>query len=52
MFSLPELLWLIPVFPLLAAVITGLLGPRVLRERSHWPCIVAAAISCELPPQD
>jgi proton-translocating NADH-quinone oxidoreductase chain L len=34
-------LWLIPVLPLTAAVITGLFGPRLLRRYSHWPCILA-----------
>jgi NADH-quinone oxidoreductase subunit L len=36
-------LWLIPALPLAAAVITGLLGPRLLRRHSHWPCILAGA---------
>ncbi|HWG42047.1 MAG TPA: NADH-quinone oxidoreductase subunit L [Gemmataceae bacterium] len=39
-------LWLIPALPLAAAAVTGLLGPRVLRRHSHWPCILAAAASC------
>src|SRR6516162_8959082 len=41
-------LWLIPVLPLLASVVTALAGPRWLRQHSHWPCIIAAAISCLL----
>jgi NADH-quinone oxidoreductase subunit L len=32
---------LIPVLPLAAAVITALLGKRWLKERSHWPVLVA-----------
>jgi proton-translocating NADH-quinone oxidoreductase chain L len=36
-------LWLIPALPLAAAAITGLLGPRLLRRHSHWPCILAGA---------
>jgi NADH-quinone oxidoreductase subunit L len=38
-------LWLIPVLPLAAAAITGLFGPRLLRRNSHWPCVVAFAVS-------
>jgi len=38
-------LWLIPLSPLVAAVLTAALGPKVLRERSHWPCWFALAIS-------
>jgi NADH-quinone oxidoreductase subunit L len=34
-------LWLIPALPLAAAAITGVLGPRLLRRHSHWPCILA-----------
>jgi NADH-quinone oxidoreductase subunit L len=39
------ILWLIPAAPLVAAVITALLGPRLLRDRSHWPCWIALATS-------
>ncbi len=38
-------LWLIPGAPLVAAVAIALLGPKVLRERSHLPCWLALAIS-------
>jgi NADH-quinone oxidoreductase subunit L len=38
-------LWLIPALPLAAAVVTGLLGPRLLRRQSHWPCVLAVAAS-------
>jgi NADH-quinone oxidoreductase subunit L len=49
MFSDPgALLWLIPMLPLAASVLTALLGPRHLRERSHWPCVLAAGASCVL----
>src|SRR5579864_9840245 len=41
-------LWLIPVLPLLASVATALAGPRWLRQHSHWPCIIAAGLSCLL----
>jgi NADH-quinone oxidoreductase subunit L len=41
-------LWLIPVLPLLAGVVTALAGPRWLRQQSHWPCILAAGCSCVL----
>jgi NADH-quinone oxidoreductase subunit L len=38
-------MWLIPGAPLAAAVLTALVGPKLLRERSHWPCWVALAIA-------
>lgn len=41
-------LWLIPLLPLAAAVVTALLGPRFLRKQSHWPCIIAVIASCIL----
>lgn len=46
MFEIPKLLILIPAMPLVAAVFTALLGPRVLRDRSHWPVILAIGASC------
>src|SRR5579863_6625424 len=36
---------LIPLFPLLACLVTLVLGPRVLREKSHWPTIVGCGLS-------
>src|SRR5438132_7917508 len=48
MFDPGGYLWLILAFPLAASVVTGLLGPRLLRERSHLPCIAAALASCVL----
>ena len=38
-------LWLIPVAPLASAVITALLGPKLLRYKSHLPCWSALAVS-------
>jgi NADH-quinone oxidoreductase subunit L len=46
--ALPGILWLIPALPLLASAVTALLGPRLLRHRSHWPCVVAVVASCAL----
>ena len=37
---------LIPALPLLAAIVTALLGPRVLRTQSHWPAILGMAGAC------
>jgi NADH-quinone oxidoreductase subunit L len=34
-------LWLIPALPLAAAAVTAVLGPRLLRQHSHWPCVLA-----------
>ncbi len=39
------LLWLIPVAPLASAIVTALLGPKVLKYRSHLPCWSALAVS-------
>lgn len=36
---------LIPVFPLLACLVTAVLGPRVLRQYSHLPTIIGCAAS-------
>jgi NADH-quinone oxidoreductase subunit L len=39
-------LWLVPGLPLLASAVIAFLGPRLLRQYSHWPCILAIAGSC------
>jgi NADH-quinone oxidoreductase subunit L len=43
------LLWLIPGLPLLGAAVAGFFGPRLLRDRSHWPvvlgCVGAFAVT-------
>lgn len=39
------LLWLIPVAPLASAIVTALLGPKLLKYRSHIPCWSALAVS-------
>jgi NADH-quinone oxidoreductase subunit L len=36
-------LMLIPALPLAAAVICGALGPKILKNHSHWPVILAFA---------
>jgi proton-translocating NADH-quinone oxidoreductase chain L len=41
-------LLLIPLLPLLAAIVIALLGYPLLRKYSHLPCILAAAASCVL----
>ena len=48
MLEIPVLVVLIPALPLLAAVATAALGPRVLGRRSHWPTIVALVLSTVL----
>ena len=35
--SLVNLSWLIPLLPLLGAIVAGFAGAKVLRGRSHWP---------------
>jgi NADH-quinone oxidoreductase subunit L len=46
MIDIKTLLILIPALPLAAALLTAVLGPKILRERSHWPTILALSISC------
>src|SRR5437868_15312920 len=48
MTSILPYVWLIPALPLTSAIVTAFLGPTVLRERSHWPCILATVMSCVL----
>ena len=43
-----EQLLLIPLLPLLASAIIALLGYPLLKQQSHWPCILGAAGSCVL----
>ena len=38
---LTTFLILIPALPLAAAILVALLGPRLLREHSHWPVVLA-----------
>lgn len=40
------LLWLIPGLPLLGAAVAGFLGPRLLRDRSHWPVVLGCVGAC------
>ena len=52
MFEPLNLLILVPGLPLFAAIVTAVLGPRLLRHRSHWPALLAIGgsflISCLL----
>src|SRR5437764_9730705 len=41
MSDLSPYLWLVPALPLAASVLTAFLGPRLLRNQSHWPCVLA-----------
>jgi NADH-quinone oxidoreductase subunit L len=43
--SIDLCLMLIPALPLAAAILVAVLGPRLLREHSHWPVIGALALS-------
>lgn len=38
-------LWLIPGAPLAAALVIAALGPKLLGEKSHWPCWLALGTS-------
>jgi NADH-quinone oxidoreductase subunit L len=44
--EISQLLPLIPALPLAAAMLTAVLGPRLLRGRSHWPTVIALVLSC------
>lgn len=44
----PHFLGLIPLFPALASLVILLLGPRLLKEASHWPLLIACALSLVL----
>src|SRR3954464_11828071 len=39
------MMWLIPLAPLTAAIVTALLGPRGMREKSHLPCWFGLAVA-------
>src|SRR5258708_14754073 len=41
-------LWLVPALPVVASAATAVLGPKLLRQQSHWPCVLAGATSCVL----
>ena len=43
MFETETLMTLIPALPLLSAIVIGAFGKKVLKERSHWPCVAAIA---------
>ncbi|OAI40865.1 hypothetical protein AYO40_04170 [Planctomycetaceae bacterium SCGC AG-212-D15] len=43
-----DYLWLIPALPFFASVLIALTGYRLLKEHSHWVCILAAGTSCVL----
>jgi NADH-quinone oxidoreductase subunit L len=45
MFDLPGLMLFIPALPLAAAIITAALGPKLLKENSHWPVIAGIGMS-------
>jgi NADH-quinone oxidoreductase subunit L len=46
MSDLGPILWLIPALPLLGSVIITVLGRNVLKEQSHWPCVIGAGAAC------
>ncbi len=45
--SLIENAWLVPLFPLLGAIIAAA-GGRWLKERSHWPVVIGSGLACVL----
>jgi NADH-quinone oxidoreductase subunit L len=40
-----ELIWIIPLFPLLGAMVNGLWGRRYIRDKAHIPAIVSTALA-------
>ena len=43
--SLIHISWLIPVLPLIGAVIAGFFGARWLKGNSHWPIWIGVGIA-------
>jgi NADH-quinone oxidoreductase subunit L len=46
MFEIRTLVILVPALPLMATLVTAALGKGILRDRSHWPSVVAIGVSC------
>jgi NADH-quinone oxidoreductase subunit L len=46
MFDIRNLVILVPALPLAATLVTAALGKGMLRDRSHWPSVVAIGLSC------
>jgi NADH-quinone oxidoreductase subunit L len=40
-----KLIWLVPLFPFLGAIVNGLWGRRYIRDKAHIPAIVSTALS-------
>jgi NADH-quinone oxidoreductase subunit L len=40
-----KLIWIIPLFPLLGAIVNGLWGRRYIRDKAHIPAIVSTALA-------
>jgi NADH-quinone oxidoreductase subunit L len=40
-----KLIWIVPLFPLLGAIVNGLWGRRYIREKAYIPAIVSTALS-------
>jgi NADH-quinone oxidoreductase subunit L len=40
-----QLIWLVPLFPLLGAIVNGLWGRRYIRHQAHIPAIVSTALA-------
>ncbi|MGH8067942.1 MAG: NADH-quinone oxidoreductase subunit L [Candidatus Entotheonellia bacterium] len=40
-----KLIWMVPLFPLIGAIVNGLWGRRYIREKAHIPAIVSTALS-------
>jgi NADH-quinone oxidoreductase subunit L len=46
MFDPQTMLWLVPGLPLLAAILTAVLGPNLLKSWSHLPTVIGSAAAC------
>src|SRR5258705_13710301 len=40
--------WLIPIFPLIGAMVAGVAGARWLKQKSHWPIWIGVGLSAVL----
>src|SRR3954447_5208333 len=48
MSDISSYLWLIPALPLFGSAVIAFFGYKVLKQFSHWPCILGAGGACVL----
>jgi NADH-quinone oxidoreductase subunit L len=40
-----QLIWIVPLFPLLGAIVNGLWGRRYIRQKAHVPAVISTGLS-------